>query len=88
MKKNKNGNIKEIECPIVSAWEKVLVKPLESDEWSSYAPSLFMDYNDAEIWKDSTFKPNLTLSCKHTIVKKVLLFSSHYYVCEDCGEEV
>ena len=77
---DKNGNIKL--CPAVNNYKMQAFNPKELDNYES-----FMDYNDAEIWKDSNYTPK-ALICKHKEVKKVELFTSHYYVCTFCGEEV
>jgi hypothetical protein len=76
------------ECPVVMSWKEMLNTRFAADNWDIYSPSSFMDYNDAEIWKDTDFKPNFNKKCLHSNTKEVKLFTSSYFVCEDCGEEV
>jgi hypothetical protein len=75
-------------CPAISNWEEMLKTRFAADNWEIYTPSFITDYNDAEIWKDSTFKPSFLKECSHSKKKEVKLFTSSYFICEDCGEEV
>lgn len=84
-------------CPVVSAWEKLLKSEMddnignlmENPSNSSIIGNIY-DYVDVDIWKEVSYIPTSASSklCNHEKVKKVMLFTSHYYVCENCGEEV